>query len=210
MNSTIEIKCQCGKRLRAKADHVGKRVRCPACGAVATVSAPGPPTADEPGISVTCQCGRRFTAKPGLAGRQVRCPECKHPIQVPDHSTASSPSKSAPSAPEAAYDDLWDDLPEPASTDPGVPTDSAMAAVRKTASDELMANARAEQVERKKDLDSWATKQVISGIGMMLGAVVWFGLGLFAGRIFFYPPVLFVFGAIALYNGLGQKLHRDN
>jgi len=36
---------------------------------------------------------------------------------------------------------------------------------------------------------------------MMLGAVVWFFLGLAAGRIFFYPPILFVFGIGAVVRG---------
>jgi hypothetical protein len=43
---------------------------------------------------------------------------------------------------------------------------------------------------------------VIGGILMMLIAVVWFVLGLAAGYIFFYPPVLFVVGIIAFCKGL--------
>ncbi len=29
---TIEFECQCGKRLRVKDEHAGKKVKCPACG----------------------------------------------------------------------------------------------------------------------------------------------------------------------------------
>jgi hypothetical protein len=36
---------------------------------------------------------------------------------------------------------------------------------------------------------------------MMLGAVVWFALGYAAGRIYVYPPVLFVLGIGAVING---------
>jgi hypothetical protein len=46
------------------------------------------------------------------------------------------------------------------------------------------------------------------GIGalMMLGAVVWFVAGLLADIIFFYPPVLFILGIIALIRGfIGQE-----
>jgi hypothetical protein len=43
---------------------------------------------------------------------------------------------------------------------------------------------------------------------MMLGALIWFCAGLAGGVIFFYPPVLFVFGVIALINGVGQKMSR--
>ena len=37
---------------------------------------------------------------------------------------------------------------------------------------------------------------------MMVGAAVWFFVGLAAGIIFFYPPVLFVLGIISFFKGL--------
>ena len=37
---------------------------------------------------------------------------------------------------------------------------------------------------------------------MMAIAVVWFVVGYAAGRIFFYPPILFAIGAYALIKGL--------
>lgn len=36
----------------------------------------------------------------------------------------------------------------------------------------------------------------------MLGAVVWFVLGLMGGRIFFYPPIMFVVGMVAVVKGV--------
>ena len=42
---------------------------------------------------------------------------------------------------------------------------------------------------------------VISGLGMMAGAAIWFFVGLQNGVIFFYPPVLFVFGLISFAKG---------
>ncbi len=36
---------------------------------------------------------------------------------------------------------------------------------------------------------------------MMAGAVIWFVVGLAAGWIFFYPPVLFVLGIVAVVRG---------
>ncbi|MBN9522355.1 hypothetical protein J0H58_28190 [bacterium] len=38
----------------------------------------------------------------------------------------------------------------------------------------------------------------VTGVLMMGGAVAWFGFGLLAGRIFFYPPILFGMGALAV------------
>ncbi len=43
---------------------------------------------------------------------------------------------------------------------------------------------------------------VLVGLLAMLAAVVWFFAGLAAGYIFFYPPVLFVFGLIGVVRGL--------
>ena len=37
---------------------------------------------------------------------------------------------------------------------------------------------------------------------MMVGAVVWFVAGLAANRIFFYPPVLFILGIVAVFKGI--------
>jgi hypothetical protein len=42
---------------------------------------------------------------------------------------------------------------------------------------------------------------IITGILMMVGAVVWFIAGLFVGFIFFYPPILFVLGLAAVVRG---------
>ena len=36
----------------------------------------------------------------------------------------------------------------------------------------------------------------------MIGAIVWFILGLVNDRIFFYPPILFIVGFIAFVKGL--------
>ena len=48
-------------------------------------------------------------------------------------------------------------------------------------------------------------KAILGGVGMMVGAVVWFVVGYAAGRIFIYPPILFVIGAVALVKGLMTK-----
>ena len=45
-------------------------------------------------------------------------------------------------------------------------------------------------------------KGVLGGITMMVIAVVWFGVGWMAGFVFFYPPILFLFGLFAFFKGL--------
>lgn len=52
---------------------------------------------------------------------------------------------------------------------------------------------------------AWA--KVIVGLGMMIGAVVWFVAGWENGTIYFYPPVLLGLGFVAILKGLLG--HRD-
>lgn len=47
-------------------------------------------------------------------------------------------------------------------------------------------------------------KGVLGGIAMMVIAVVWFVVGWMAGRIFFYPPILFIIGLVGLIRGMAQ------
>jgi len=47
--------------------------------------------------------------------------------------------------------------------------------------------------------------KVISGILMMVGAVVWFVVGWASGYIFFYPPILFIIGLVAMVKGLAGR-----
>jgi hypothetical protein len=45
-------------------------------------------------------------------------------------------------------------------------------------------------------------KGVLGGAIMIAIALIWFVVGLFAGYIYFYPPVLFIFGVYALVKGI--------
>jgi hypothetical protein len=46
---------------------------------------------------------------------------------------------------------------------------------------------------------------ILGGLGLMLLAIVWFFGGLAAGIIFFYPPVLFIIGIVAVVRGLFNR-----
>ena len=43
--------------------------------------------------------------------------------------------------------------------------------------------------------------QVLSGVGMMVGAVVWLVVGLMFNRFFIYPPILFIIGLVTMIKG---------
>ena len=57
-------------------------------------------------------------------------------------------------------------------------------------------------------MDAWGTGKIVSGILMMTIACVWFFGALLFGVLFFFPPVLFIAGLVALINGLLQKVNR--
>jgi hypothetical protein len=67
-------------------------------------------------------------------------------------------------------------------------------------SNELYREFQREERHRRAPLIS-ISPAVISGVVMMIGAVVWFVLGLFLGWVFFYPPILFIIGLIAVVRG---------
>jgi len=71
-----------------------------------------------------------------------------------------------------------------------------------------MANAHRQEGEKQQDMDVWGNGQIYSGILTMAIAVLWFFGGLLVGIIFFFPPIMFVGGMIALINGISQKVSR--
>ena len=61
---------------------------------------------------------------------------------------------------------------------------------------------RNQQIAGIKDEEGDVSPGVLVALLMMGGAVLWFVLGLAAGRIFFYPPILFVLGIINFFRCL--------
>ncbi|HUE69776.1 MAG TPA: hypothetical protein VMP01_02710 [Pirellulaceae bacterium] len=73
-----------------------------------------------------------------------------------------------------------------------------------------MANASYEESKQRKyynnDGDGWGLNAGIGGGALlMLGAVVWFVVGLACGYIFFYPPIMFIIGLIAFFKGIADN-----
>jgi hypothetical protein len=137
-------------------------------------------------IPVTCQCKATFSAKDHLAGKIVKCPNCAQPLAIPALTTAAEPAPLAPLSPFA-------DIPNepPVATRPA-PQFQKMAAFPTA-------------VSTRKQKSFLNGGKMMSGVAMMIGAVVWFVVGLFFGYIFFYPPILFIFGVVAFVNGMMGK-----
>jgi hypothetical protein len=166
-------------------------------------------------ISLQCPCDRKLRVKEELAGRKVRCPECKQILRVP----APEPEKSDE---DEAANYLMVEGPPPkiknanrrrGDEENDSRITSAPPSRRRSASEweeeerprrKKKSRVRLDDEERSSFLPHLAISPgIISGLLMMVGAVVWFVLGIvLIDRIFFYPPIMFVLGIGAVWRGL--------
>lgn len=133
------------------------------------------------------------------AGRTIYCPECDDKLIVPDDSGVQSvedePLPKAKKVRQARIADEDDEPPRKRRRDDD-DEDEDRPRPRKR-------KKRRAPVQESSGLSSQAP--IAIGYLMMLGAVVWFVLGLMADRIFFYPPIMFVLGIISVGRGLMAK-----
>jgi hypothetical protein len=166
-------------------------------------------------IRVVCECGRAVRVREELAGRKVRCPACggSLPVPLPEGGAGKD---------DEALDILLADAPAdrpaarpPRGEDEAPPPDDA-GAIREPpprrparrpgfTAEEFAAHSRP-RPRRRRSAGSGGfgfaiNGEIIAGLLMMGGAALWFILGLAAGRIFIYPPILFVLGLLALFRG---------
>ena len=163
-------------------------------------------------ITFGCGCGRQFAVAEEFAGKRTKCPACGSALTVPAAPAPDSPasgedeayrmlvegaeeSEPAPSA--ARRDPPPDDYsPRPAESSP-VPV-----APPKRKRGPRIATRRSRESGRSYGGGIHISPAVLGGFGSMALAAVWFGLGLAANRVFFYPPILFLFGFVAVVRGL--------
>ncbi len=168
-------------------------------------------------IPVKCDCGKSLKVKDELAGRRIRCPGCQEAVRVP-----------MPEAPKAeeeeALDILLEEEPEPArpkrrpvpeddderitaKTPP--PRPKPAPAKKKRVDPPKYKRQRSERIgsrDRYRTSGLVVNSSIISGLLMMGGAVLWFVVGLYAGWIFYYPPILFILGVASVIRGFtGQE-----
>ncbi len=167
-------------------------------------------------IAVHCDCGRALRLKDDLAGRKVRCPACGDVLAVP------KPKAARGAEDEAVEVQFTDD----AADEPPVARAPRKATVRFDDEPREDRVRRSAPERRPSPPRSWkepdeprerrprsggkrrrsgplivVSPEIITGCLMMLGALIWFFAGLAAGYIFFYPPVLFVLGVLAVIRG---------
>jgi hypothetical protein len=172
-------------------------------------------------IELNCDCGRALRVKDTLAGKKIRCPECQSILKVPSNEADPNDlglevlpdedgrqTKASSGARRAAIQT------EPPEVRPARRRDEEDETPRPRRRDEEDETPRPRRPKRNREIKrggpsvsfepGWfgsVNAGVIGGILMMAIAVVWFVVGLAAGYIFFYPPILFVVGIIAIVKG---------
>jgi Flp pilus assembly protein TadB len=161
-------------------------------------------------ISLSCKCGRALRLKDELAGKRIRCPQCQEVLAVPlgdDVETGFDVVERNPKPTERAANDR---------AQYGVPVASPIPQQqsRQASRDDMEGRPRRRR-KRRSSYDYYGledeprgrssgiavSRGIITGVCMMIGAVVWLVVGLFLGWLFFYPPVLFILGLIAVVRG---------
>jgi hypothetical protein len=159
-------------------------------------------------IAVSCpQCGQQLLVPPSALGKNGRCPSCKHifPLEVAVAASSDSAVRNAAfrdtvaSSAATVEDDVHGDLrlqplPQPQP--------------RLVAMNPLPSVPPGAQVDKGKyhhgfgwEHRGW-DKGVMGGVWMMAIAALWFFVGMYFGRVFFYPVILFVVGLVGFFRGL--------
>jgi hypothetical protein len=166
-------------------------------------------------IQMKCTCGKSLRAGDHLAGKKVRCPGCQSVVAVPVPvlSPDPLPLPAPPPVVRPVDDELPMVVPAPRKKDADghVMADEPAPRRRRDPIEEddlrrrIASRPRFRETERPRHRDSSWFGTINAGMGggiaMMVVAVIWFVVGLAAGWIFFYPPILFVLGLVAFIKG---------
>ena len=144
-------------------------------------------------IAVTCPgCDKTMKVKDEFAGKRALCPFCKAMIRVPEQDT--------PSEPPARDFSMVEDAEPDRQVEPRR---------RSRRDDQPRKRPRLRDEDndvRRPRSGGGISSGVLTGILMMVGAVIWFFGALALNWIAFYPPVLFIVGLITFIKGLtGQE-----
>src|SRR5262245_8316928 len=168
-------------------------------------------------ITLPCNCGRTLKLRDELAGKRIKCPSCEAILKVPEAEVETDfeviePGievesdlevvERKPARDAAEY--VTSRRPPPPRSENQPRRDEDRPRKRPEwppLSSPLYREYQREERRRRAPIVT-ISPAVISGVLMMIGAVVWFVLGLFLGWVFFYPPILFILGLVAVVRGL--------
>lgn len=156
-------------------------------------------------IAVECaQCDWKGKVADSKAGKKGKCPTCGEVLLVPaleeepDEVEAAAAAALLEGEDEPSRGKPYSyQTPQPYSlgnNDPPTPIPTPKPQRRAVPIDY-------KPKEREQRSGIVISSGIIYGLLMMGGAALWFFLGLAAGRIFIYPPILFVLGIVRLVGG---------
>lgn len=199
MTDRFNLACPaCGKEVEVARIHIGKKGRCSACQSVFPIQEP---------VVAEIMPSREAT----LESLAQPWPAAPHAQSMASYELASQPMArgAIPSpfgAPAPAQSPFGNDGGYALSQNNGFPL--AQPSLAAGAEHSVAHGAMSKAYESPNYTNTAPARSgegsgsILAGLAMMIGAVVWFVVGLWAGRIFFYPPFLFVFGLIAFVKGL--------
>jgi hypothetical protein len=211
MSDIIRVRCGgCDVKIKAPLKYQGRRVNCPQCGSEVRIPTLDAARSAQPAAAASST--RSSAVAPVLlpsAEKQLSKPAAAKPVLVEKEQATTlgddafldkKPAARKPADDEFADMDLGD------FEDYGPVDDYGAPPPKRKPSRSSRATAKPARKKKAKPVASSGgfavDPSIIGGIAMMIGAVVWFVLGLKAGIIFFYPPVLFVIGIVAFVKGL--------
>ncbi len=188
----ITVTCTCGATVRAKDEWAGRKARCPTCTKVLVVPDPNKARPkDEEILEVEA------------VEEEDDVVECD-PAEDRRKGIRTAPERGVTTKARARLgrDEEGDEPPRRSRRDSDEDDEDDRPSRRREREEER----RPPRRPRRKITDGYnsgtAIAGILGGLAMMIGAVVWFVLGLMADIIFFYPPILFVLGVIAFVKGL--------
>lgn len=210
----ITVNCACGQSMRVKEEWAGRRARCPMCKQPLTVPDPSKRpdeevidavAAEEPADPPATRRKARPEGDPDDKGtrRRIRDEEDIYEADPVEDERPSRVSTKPKARPRLERDDDEDDRPRRRRDDDQ--EDDGRDSRRSVSASRRAEEARPHQRRKTRASGGWGhhtSAGVLGGLAMMVLAAVWFVVGLYAGWIYFYPPILFVAGLVALVKGL--------
>jgi hypothetical protein len=163
-------------------------------------------------ITFECGCGAELRVADEFAGKRAKCPSCEAVVPVPER-RAEEPEEPRPrKAPTARRVAERDEEGEDQSRRREEGDDRPRFGKRRITDDGSAQDwkSKDETSGKSRSLEGKvANGGIVGGIVAMVIAVVWFVVGLAAGRIFFYPPILFIIGLVGFIKGLVEYSNRE-
>jgi|ERR1700722_2416697 len=209
--------CTCGKSLRVADELAGKRVKCPACNGVSTV-----PQAD-PGFEVVEETDLQPSPppQPKPAPARVRAVVANEENQSRRRQLIDDEEEERPRKKRLQNDEDDEHEDERSKKNRKRDEEDDEKPWKKRGKEDDDDEDEEEPRKKKKQLKKGKKVEndghfrmehgilnagVLGGLAAMVGAVIWFVVGLIAlDRIFFYPPILFVLGLVAMIKGIVNR-----